>query len=415
MAPCTRTHRPVPASHFPANQPDLGSPGHRVGDKRIADDGKEYLVAIIGPAAEITADVVTLYEWLQPVGVALPAYLSVWSGALTRGQRPVPSPREPRPSAQRPFAELDIVASAEGITALVVVGTGAADTDPVRAHLLTYKPYPVKVTPALGPEGRFLATYESQAKARAAVVHLRESLNARPARYDVVYDAQAEGLSWVVSIPSQPRKGGGEGAAGAAVARQSGESETRRRQDNRPAWMVPEQHGGSGSGGGTGGPCRVPLSYRAPAGASPGATEGGAEQREKVGTAEGPGDGGVGYGRGGGALCRVPAARDTPGGVEGGAAEMETGEMNEDLGDGRGGYGSSGGALCRGTAARAPPGVFEGGAAEMETAVETAPHQQTETVGKKKKKSRRSSKGAKATADELRQRLPGHQRHGINK
>ena len=57
MAPCTRTHRPVPASHFPANQPDLGSPGHRVGDKRIADDGKEYLVAIIGPAAEITADV----------------------------------------------------------------------------------------------------------------------------------------------------------------------------------------------------------------------------------------------------------------------------------------------------------------------------------------------------------------------
>ena len=115
----------------------------------------------------------------------------------------------------------------------------------------------------------------------------------------------------------------------------------------------------------------MPLSYRAPAGASPGATEGGAEQREKVGTAEGPGDGGVGYGRGGGALCRVPAARDTPGGVEGGAAEMETGEMNEDLGDGRGGYGSSGGALCRGTAARAPPGVVEGGAAEMETAETT--------------------------------------------
>ena len=86
MAPCTRTHRPVPASHFPANQPDLGSPGHRVGDKRIADDGKEYLVAIIGPAAEITADVVTLYEWLQPVGVALPAYLSVWSGASTHQQ-----------------------------------------------------------------------------------------------------------------------------------------------------------------------------------------------------------------------------------------------------------------------------------------------------------------------------------------
>ena len=62
-----------------------------------------------------------------------------------------------------------------------MVGTGAADTNPVRAYLLTYAPYPVAVTPALGPEGRFLATYEPQAKARAAAVQLRESLTARPA------------------------------------------------------------------------------------------------------------------------------------------------------------------------------------------------------------------------------------------
>jgi len=57
-----------------------------VGDRRTADDGKEYLVALVGPAAEITADVVTLYECMHPVGVALPAYLSVWSGASTHHQ-----------------------------------------------------------------------------------------------------------------------------------------------------------------------------------------------------------------------------------------------------------------------------------------------------------------------------------------
>ena len=53
MDPRTRTHQPEPASHFPANHPDLGSPGHRVGDRRTADDGKEYLVALVGTAAEI--------------------------------------------------------------------------------------------------------------------------------------------------------------------------------------------------------------------------------------------------------------------------------------------------------------------------------------------------------------------------
>ena len=115
---------------------------------------------------------------------------------------------------------------------VVISSTGAVDTNPVRAHLLTYKPYPVKVTPAVGSEGRFLATYGSQAEARAAVVQLRGSLNACPAHYSLAYDAQAEGLSWVVSIPSQPRKGGGGGAEGAAVARQSGGSETRRRQES---------------------------------------------------------------------------------------------------------------------------------------------------------------------------------------
>jgi len=102
-----------------------------VGDRRTADDGSEYTVALIGPSAEAPADVGTLYEWLHPVGAELPPHLSVWSGASTHGQRPVPRPREPRPPTLRSFAELDIAASAESVTALVVVGTGATGTNPV--------------------------------------------------------------------------------------------------------------------------------------------------------------------------------------------------------------------------------------------------------------------------------------------
>ena len=163
---------------------------------------------------------------------------------------------------------------------VVISSTGAADTNPVRAHLLTYAPYPVTVAPALGPEGRFLATYESQEKARAAVVQLRERYTARPAHNDVVHDAQAEGLSWVVSIPSQPRKGGGGGAAGAAVARQ------------------PE-----------------------------GCTTGN----------EGLGDGRRGYEHGGGSPRRVPVARAPPSATEGGPTDTEMVEPAGELGGGGGG------------------------------------------------------------------------------
>ena len=57
--------------------------------------------------------------------------------------------------------------------------------------------------------------------------------------------------------------------------------------------------------------------------------------------------------------------------------------------------------------ATAPAGEEEG--------VGDAPQQQTGTAGKKKKKSRRSSRGAKATEGELRQRLPGDQRPSTSK
>ena len=57
----------------------------------------------------------------------------------------------------------------------------------------------------------------------------------------------------------------------------------------------------------------MPTPYRAPAGASPVAKEGGAEEMETVGTTYGPGDGGVGYGLSGGALYWVPAALAPPG------------------------------------------------------------------------------------------------------
>ena len=70
----------------------------------------------------------------------LPPHLSVWSGAPTHGQRPVPGPREPRPPTVRSFDELDIVASAESVTTLVVVGMDATGTNPLRAHLLIYAP-----------------------------------------------------------------------------------------------------------------------------------------------------------------------------------------------------------------------------------------------------------------------------------
>jgi hypothetical protein len=40
----------------------------------------------------------------------------------------------------RSFDELDIVASAESVTTLVVVGMGATGTNPLRAHLLIYAP-----------------------------------------------------------------------------------------------------------------------------------------------------------------------------------------------------------------------------------------------------------------------------------
>jgi hypothetical protein len=122
-----------------------------VGDRRIGSDGSKYTVALIGPSAGGSAEVETLYEWLLPVGAELPTHLPVWSGALTRGQRPVPSTREPRPPSLRSFAELDIVASAESVTTLVVVGRGAMGTNPVREHLLAYAPKQATVTPALGP------------------------------------------------------------------------------------------------------------------------------------------------------------------------------------------------------------------------------------------------------------------------
>ena len=163
---------------------------------------------------------------------------------------------------------------------VVISSTGAVDTNPVRANLLTYAPYPVTVAPALGPEGRFLATYESQAGARAAVVQLRESLTARPAHYSLAYDAQAGGLSWFVSTPSQPGRPGGGWAAEAAVARQ------------------PE-----------------------------GFTTGN----------EGLGDGRRGYEHGGGSPRRVPVARAPPSATEGGPTDTEMVEPAGELGGGGGG------------------------------------------------------------------------------
>jgi hypothetical protein len=283
-APRTRPHRPAPASTFPANHPDFGSPGHRVGDRRIGSDGSKYTVALIGPSAGGSAEVETLYEWLLPVGAELPTRLPVWSGASTRGQRPVPSHRGPGLDMSRPFAELDIVASAESVTTLVVVGTGATGTDPVREHLLTCAPKQPTVTPALGPEGRFLASYDSPAEARAAVVQLRESLAAAAftAHYDVAYDAQAGGHSWLVSIPSQPTSLGGGDAVGAAIVTQpeGGTTANEGLGDGR---------GGGGHGGG--GPHRVQARLT-----PTGATKEGPAHMEMVDMNEGP----CGDGEGGG-------------------------------------------------------------------------------------------------------------------
>ena len=65
-----------------------------------------------------------------------------------------------------------------------------------------------------GPGGPVPRHLRCKAKARAAAVQLRESLTARPAHRSFAYDAQAGGLSWFVSIPSQPSRLGGGGAAG---------------------------------------------------------------------------------------------------------------------------------------------------------------------------------------------------------
>jgi hypothetical protein len=51
---------------------------------------------------------------------------------------------------------------------------------------------------------------------------------------------------------------------------------------------------------------------------------------------------------------------------------------------------------------------------ETEETTEEAPQQLTETAGKKKRKTRRGSKGAKATEGDLRQSLPGDQRPSLS-
>ena len=184
----------------------------------------------------------------------------------------------------RPFAELDIVASAESVTTLVVVGRGAMGTNPVREHLLAYAPKQATVTPALGPEGRFLASYDSPAEARAAIVQLRESLTAAvfTARYDVAYDAQTGGHSWFVSIPSQPTSLDSGGAAGAAVVTQPEGCTTAKEG-------LGDSRGGGGHGGG--GPHLVQVRLT-----PTGATEGGPAPMEMAEMNEGPCGGSEGGG-----------------------------------------------------------------------------------------------------------------------
>jgi hypothetical protein len=112
----------------------------------------------------------------------------------------------------------------------------------------------------LGPESRFLATYESQAEARAVVA---EKPTARPAHYDVAYNAQARGLSWFVSIPSQPIRLGVGGAARAAVARQPEGCTTANEGLGDGRSPLPARRGGGSiSAHGDGGDERGPLRRR---------------------------------------------------------------------------------------------------------------------------------------------------------
>ena len=120
-------------------------------------------------------------------------------------------------------------------------------------------------------------------------------------------------------------------------------------------------------------------------------------------------------------------------------------EMAGDLGDGGGGGDQGGGgsstagcvmedgqdgieqpATLRGATASATlsaqrtraaegPGSGEETAAGKAEGMGEAPQQQTETVGKKKKKTRRGSRGARATEGELRRGVPGHQRPSTSK
>ena len=166
---------------------------------------------------------------------------------------------------------------------------------------------------------------------------------------------------------------------------------------------------------------------------------------ETVGRTEGPGDGGVGYGHSGGGFCRVPAACAPPGTTEGGAAERETAGRAEGLGDSGGGGDQDGGgsgtmgdvledgqdgteqpAALRGATASATlpaqrtraaegPGSGEETAAGEAEEMGEAPQQHTRTAGKKKKRTHRCSRGARATEGELRKRIPGHQRPSTSK
>ena len=161
---------------------------------------------------------------------------------------------------------------------------GPADTNPVRAHILTHAPKPVTATPALGPEGQFPATYESPAEARKSVAQPREGLTeaACLARNDVAYDAQAGGFLWFVSILGQSGRLGAGGAAQTAVTRQPGGCTT----GNEGLG-----NGRRGYGHGGGGPHRVPAA-RTPLDA----TDGRPADMEMAETTEGPSGGGEGGG-----------------------------------------------------------------------------------------------------------------------
>ena len=67
------------------------------------------------------------------------------------------------------------------------------------------------------------------------------------------------------------------------------------------------------------------------------------------------------------------------------------------------------------TRAAEGPGIGEETAAGKAEGMVEAPQQQTEAAGKKKKKIRRGSRGARATEGELRRGVPGHQRPSATK